>query len=710
MVVTRPRIRMIIPIWGDDYIERWLALSFASLRANGNIPYLNERSDFELALATKSRDAEQLRNDPRFAAMTHGLRVVFVPIDQFFPPRGQVSYGVPLALAYGKAIADLGVEGLGSFIIIMTADMILSAGSLKSLFDRLEEGYDIVTAPSIRVVDAETRPLLLDRVDGQTGVMTMTSRQMMRIINAHLHSTVRARTVNEAEFIDSTYYHNIYWRVSPDCLVACYFLLMPLCFRVQRQMTKVLCPIDYGFIMEICPDGRFTVLGDSDEMVMLELQERDSQAYLLRIAPPARTLEERLARLEREIATTTGGWATAEHRRSANRLLYFHERDLPSDIAARTARFELFIRNIFAQMPPPASHIRHFHWLGDVRNYRSWMVWGGVTEPVALLDDSRNATRPTGEELSTRSQWAGGPMRRLLRYALEEAMLRSSRLRGWGRHITSRFVRRGRREGRTISGILYWFEQRAMQKRALRKSLPQLGARIVSVLGGNTHRLVVACFAGYEEHIPPLPAPNVLRLIIPKSAERNAGIRLSPEIFDAGPDGGTLLVVTPIGLLGEWGDFSDDVARALAHFKQVIFALVQPYFALARMQDFSWVLSFLVGAFVPGSIDIRVEGVPLAADRHPAARLLRLCFPSFWLRLPRQLVRYAGALLRQGLSYPLSDADAGPQRFSVLLVDLARRRLDQITVAQTAAHVAEFRGGPNNDVGMRLDRPRTTPE
>src|SRR5438105_6798973 len=144
---------------------------------------------------------------------------------------------------------------------------------------------------------------------------------------------------------------------------------MPLCFQVQRQMTTLLCPIHYGFITEICPDGRFTVLNDSDDMLMLEMQERDSQAYLLRIAPTAATLEERLTRLEREIAATTGGWATAEHRRSAARTLYFHERDLPPDIAERTARFETFMQNIFAQMPPAPSHIRHFHWLGDVRNY-----------------------------------------------------------------------------------------------------------------------------------------------------------------------------------------------------------------------------------------------------------------------------------------------------------------------------------------------------
>ena len=678
----KPRIRMIIPIWGEDYIERWLTLSFASLRAAGNIPYLNEHSDFELALATKSGDAARLRDDRRFARMTRGLRVVFIPIDELFPPRDQVSYGVPLALAYGTAIAELGEAGLGSFVIIMTADMILSAGSLKSLFKRLEEGYAIVTAPSIRVVDAEVRPLLLDRVDSEPGIIAMTSRQMMTIVNAHLHNTVRARTVNEAEFIDSTYYHNIYWRVSPDCLAAHYFLLMPLCFRVDRQVTKVLCPIDYGFIAEICPDGRFTVLNDSDDMLMLELQERDSQAYLLRIAPPARTKEERLTRLEGEIGATTGGWATAEHRRSAGRTLYFHERDLPSDIAERTARFTTFMRNIFTQMPPPPSHIRHFHWLGNVRDYRSQMARGGAMKPVALLDDPRNAMRPTPEELNAPSQWMGGTARRLLRYALEEAMLRSSRLRGWARHLAERFASHRRYGRRTIGEVLHRYEPRAIQKLALRQSLPKFAARLVSRLGRGADRLVVACLADYEEHVPPLPIQNVFRLAKPQAgAAASGGFRLSDEILEGAAKGGTLLIVVPINLLAEWERLAEDAESALARFDHVILALVQPSFALARTRDFSWVLSLLIGAFAPERFRIRIEAVALGADRGRAPRLLQLCLPSFWLCLPSRLAHHVGALLRRGLSYPISNADAGPQHFSVLLVELARRRADQLAAA-----------------------------
>ena len=44
---------MITPIWGSNYINRWFELSFPALRSPGNIPYMNEHCDFELAILSK---------------------------------------------------------------------------------------------------------------------------------------------------------------------------------------------------------------------------------------------------------------------------------------------------------------------------------------------------------------------------------------------------------------------------------------------------------------------------------------------------------------------------------------------------------------------------------------------------------------------------------------------------------------------------------
>jgi hypothetical protein len=390
----KPRVRMLTPIWGRDYIERWLDLCFASMLSDGNIPYMNEHCDFELAILTTAADIALLRENARFKILTAGIRIRFVELDEFLPRTGKTAYGIPLTLAYAKGILDLGEPGIGSYVMLMNADVVLASGSLKSVVARLQEGYDIVAATSIRAIDGTARAMLYRHVEPKTGVITIDPRAMMRLANAHLHSTVAARIINDRSPIDSTYYHQIFWRVSNDCLALRGFLLQPLCFRVKRLMTKVLCPVDYGFLTELCPDARFCVLGDSDEYFMLELQERDSESHWLRVASQDGVFTRRFDRLAREISAQAGRWATAEHRRSAGATILYHAGDLPADAAARLAPFDQFVDGMLARMPPPVSHIRHFQWLPAVRIYREEMRRSGSDANIALLDDPRNEPSP----------------------------------------------------------------------------------------------------------------------------------------------------------------------------------------------------------------------------------------------------------------------------------------------------------------------------
>lgn len=427
--MTKPRVRMIIPIWGADYIERWLAFSFASLRSQDNIFYLAAHTDFELVIMTRLADAVRMQADRLFENAIPNVRVKFVAIDELLPKEAPIHYGMPLTLAYAKGIMDLGADSIGTYVVLVNADFVLTVGSLRSLVERMQEGNDIIVAPSLRVVDGPARSLLEEHIDKSTRILSITSRAMMTIANAYLHNTVRARMVNDMNFIDTSYYHQIYWRTSENSFAARCFLIMPLCFRIERKIDRVVCPVDYGFITEMCPSGRFCVINDSDDFMMVELQSRDSEAELLRIAPPARTLNERVTALVPEIALHATSWTTAEHRRAAAVTLYFHEDDLPEDIDERVRPLATFMDQILARMPPPVSHLRHFHWLPDVRNYRHRMTAldGGIR--TNLLDDEHNSLRPRLAELYNKTPQAGGLVRRLCRYCCEELFLLSARPR-----------------------------------------------------------------------------------------------------------------------------------------------------------------------------------------------------------------------------------------------------------------------------------------
>jgi hypothetical protein len=336
-----------------------------------------------------------MQADARFNRMMAGVRVRFVTLDEFLPRHGTIAYGVPLTLAYAKAILDLGDSAIGAYVILMNADVVLASGSMRSVVARIRDGYDVIGASGIRVIDGRPRAALEQHVDPESGVLSMAPRAMMRLANAHLHSTITGRILNDESPIDSTYYHQIYWRISDDCLAMRAFLLHPFCFRIRRLVPTVFSAVDYGCITELCPDGRFCALCDSDDFLMIELQARDSESHWLRPAPAERSLERRLSRLGAEIAAHAATWTTAYHRLAATQTLYYHETDLPSGLGLRTRRFDLFVDTILEAMPPPVSHVGHFQWLPAVRYYREAMIRGGADAAIALLDDPRNeATTP----------------------------------------------------------------------------------------------------------------------------------------------------------------------------------------------------------------------------------------------------------------------------------------------------------------------------
>jgi hypothetical protein len=386
----RRRIRMLIPLWGPRYYERWLSLAAPALLAPGNMLHLHERADFELAFLCKSEDLDFLNSNAVIRQLAAQIRLKTITIDEFFPPQRSVSYGVPLTLAYAKGIEDFAADGLGGFVILLNADFVLSAGSLAQVARRLDDGFHIVTAPSLRVVEHEVRSRLEERLQDYGVESCFLPRAMMAIAERYLHQTVRARIINSDQPISAWYYHLVYWRISDTCLAGRSFLLMPLCFQIRRAMRRVICPVDYGFIEEYCPGGRYAAIGDSDELLMIELQARDSESELLEIAPRFESPDEALDYRLNKLVANAGQWSAAEHRRAFAHTLLFHSTDPPTDLTERLAEFDRQMADAAERLPPPISAVRHFQWLAAVQAYAATLTGDGVPFVPRLLDDDAN--------------------------------------------------------------------------------------------------------------------------------------------------------------------------------------------------------------------------------------------------------------------------------------------------------------------------------
>ncbi len=651
-MVTKPRIRMITPIWGSYYIDRWLDLCFASLRSEGNIPYLNEHCDFELAILTMAADAARMQADAKFNTIMAGIRIRFVTIDEFFPLTGKTTYGIPLTLAYAKGILDLGESVIGTYVILMNADLLLASGSLKSLVERICDGYTIISATSIRVIDGPPRAALEEHIDKQTGILTISPRAMMHLAISHLHSTVAGRIINDLSPVDSVYYHQIYWRISDDCLAMRGFLLQPLCFRIERLMEKVICPVDYGFITEFCPNGRFCVLDDSDDYLMIELQERDSECHLLRVAPKEKKLERRLTRLALEIIANAATWATAEHRRNATKTIYYHASDLPADSAKRVAPFEAFVDGILAAMPTPVSHISHFHWLPAVRIYKNDMIAGGSDPTIALLDDPRNIvtpTTPTSAGVVVRPNLVVTLLRRLVQLARAVPSLR--RLVKYSRTVP--LLRRLVQFAWTVLML------------PLRKNL---GKFVELQLMKQPGDIEVAYLGNIENYAPPpRRETQIFHLGNPAApGDRHDFNVIIPDGHPGNPSG-TIILYAPVSYFALWDRLEEDVDIFLAARRHVILVFIRQRFMPLSITGHAYILSVILSNLPWRKFETDLK-IFVEKDSRALAEVSKR---SWWSRLMDRLrqIRCDAILAILGEK---SDG-APPTRFSALVVSVKRR-------------------------------------
>ncbi len=344
----RLRIKFLIAIWGARYVHEFARVSLPSYLAPGNIPHLAANADLEILVMTTAESISAFDDDPAFARLRSICPVRFILIDDLVTA-GQ--YGVTLTLAFARGIRDSGEQQTSTHFVFMNSDFVLSAGSLASMLKKLEAGSRCIVAPSLRARSEDVLGVLESRVD-EEGVLSMPSRELVGLTLRSLHPTVIGKTVTQ-QLCTCRTHNQVYWQVDESTLLGRYHLIFMLAIKPEVPMGAVNSYCDYGFIPELVPSGDFTVMDDSDDFFMLELQAAAQEKNQLRGG---------YSSIE-EIADQLAEWTTAEHRRFARVDVVFHAKDKPANLAAARAEFTAWFDRLSARLKgAPMTHAGHYYW------------------------------------------------------------------------------------------------------------------------------------------------------------------------------------------------------------------------------------------------------------------------------------------------------------------------------------------------------------
>lgn len=345
--------RVLIPIWGHSYVDNFCEISLPSLLAKGNWHYLNEKMDLEIVFLT-TKDSKQYIID-KFLSMNIlcSFSIRFIFIDDLLAMQ---HYGIILTAAYARGFQDAGKDQTKIHFFLLNADFILSKNTYKTMYKYITEGYDAVLISTLRANEETALPALKEIIVKNHGTLEATGRTLVGITLENLHDTSIANIVNRS-WMHHNAVNQLFYQAHENCLIGRFFLLFMGCIKPEKPMRYVSGFCDYTFVSDLCPSKNITVIQDSDEGYMLELQKKSHDSDYIKLGAPQ----------IQNVARMLSKWTNKEHRFYGTQNIIIHSDNLPKNLQSSLKKFDEYMESIYSFLSPEPQPV-HLHpiWEGTI--------------------------------------------------------------------------------------------------------------------------------------------------------------------------------------------------------------------------------------------------------------------------------------------------------------------------------------------------------
>jgi len=349
---------ILLPVWGESFINRFLEESLPTLLAVGNIPALSRTLPTRFVLLTKELDEAAIRAHPACARLEQTCDVDFLPIDDLITSG---NHSTTITLAWERAVRREGVGMLDICFVFLVSDYVMADGSLATIAKHMMAGASAIQAGNFQVNEVTAHAWLRERLVRSSGrPLSLTPREMVSWALGYLHPATVANTVNYP-LCHNSHTNRLFWRVDRDTLIGRFYLMHQICIRPELGDFVIGSASDYSFVAEMCPSGNVVILSDSDEYFVAEIQPVNHEAQLIRYGPNSVD----------DLAKSLSEWTTARHRLNAQQTIIYHARELPDSLPTAIAEAEAFIAQVTPRLAPPQPHRDHPYWVGAMAAFNA---------------------------------------------------------------------------------------------------------------------------------------------------------------------------------------------------------------------------------------------------------------------------------------------------------------------------------------------------
>jgi FkbM family methyltransferase len=346
-------LRFVTYAWGRHHVDDLLNFALASALAPGNLPALVKVFDCTVVIVTEESFFDHVKSSSAARALQQVCPLKLVALDDLIAEPWQ--YGMTLTHSLFRGFEDLGPAMTETYILFLNADFVLADGCYERLTPRILSGERTLLSPSYCTVSESIEPVLYKKA--RHGVLSIPAREMAALILNNRHNTIHAKTVNQTLAFE--YADQFYWSADQTTLLGRQMPISLIGMRPERQVVNLNTFWDWGLVYEFCPSRKLTVIGDSDEFLMMELR------------PEKRSLENVRLGLKRpaDIASRMTGYITKYQIDNAQFPLVLHSGELRTDLSSAERNLQYHVNSVLKNLPP-IDHRGHKQWLYHKRHFR----------------------------------------------------------------------------------------------------------------------------------------------------------------------------------------------------------------------------------------------------------------------------------------------------------------------------------------------------
>jgi hypothetical protein len=354
--MARQQVRLVTYAWGRHHVDDLLDYALSAVLAPGNLPALAAVYDCSVVILTEEKLFGYVQAHPT----THRLKAIcplrLITLDDLVSEPWQ--YGMTLTQCLFRGFADLGPAMTETYMLFLNADFILADGCYERLLDHIRRGERALLSPSYCVAENALRRSLRERRICKNGALVIPARKMAELILRNMHKTLRSKIVNQTLW-EFEYTDQFYWKIDPHTLIGHQMPIALVGMRPERHLTDINAFWDWGIVYDFCPSKQLTVLGDSDEFLMMELRADDRSIDHVRVGRSS----------SKELAHRTVGYITQYQVDNARFPLTLHSNDVP-DLESARRSLANFVEGVLRHLPSdPIDHRDHFQWKYHKRHF-----------------------------------------------------------------------------------------------------------------------------------------------------------------------------------------------------------------------------------------------------------------------------------------------------------------------------------------------------